>query len=650
MVVGFLLLDVVAKLAGQAYDAAAPSPDALLPAVQSLLVAAAAAATMWHRPRSAVVLSVTVAALALTVGPSGMELVLLVVTGVTAAARAGRRQLGLVALAQLVFAVCLGRLLARSYPGEGGAVTVLALAVAGTALTAGLVLRRLLRAHDRRQRRIHELERQRAEIRATERARLADELQTVVSQGLAAIDDELDAAARRSTGLDHLRSTLSRIDLRCRSLLTELRVLLDVLRSHPAPDPEARPAEHQAGPRRWVELLTARHVRIAASAVFGLLAARAAAGSGTLPDAEAVVRALGLLACAVVVWRPRAGAGCAGAALLVSTAFEAQGHGDVLSTSLLCLMAAVRLGTRRIWLVVLAVAAWGAVLAVAGASDPLLHLVLVGYAGFAAVVTGLAAGHFRTAREDSLAQLVSLTAERARLESEERNAVARELHDVVAHSLSVTTMLVMATSLSEDREELTGTLERVARSTQAARQELSTLLHAMRGPTPDTAQQDPLVRPSSTAQALGQRLLEHGHQPDLSIDPAADALDPTTQRTLSRTMQEAATNILRYAPPGSPCQYTLAIDATGVRLSIVSPLAASDGRSDLSLGWGLRGIRERVDLTGGTFTAGPSRGSWCLTVSLPAAEESRRRTPVPVPRAVELGLPPAGWQNAAPVT
>jgi len=198
--------------------------------------------------------------------------------------------------------------------------------------------------------------------------------------------------------------------------------------------------------------------------------------------------------------------------------------------------------------------------------------------------------------------------------------VARELHDVVAHQLSVTTMLVMSTSLSEDPDALAATLDKVRRSTTAARHELGSLVHAMRASGADRGQPAPLTSPLAIGRALGAQLSENGHHPIVDIDPRAEDLDVTTQRTLARIMQEATTNILRYAPERSLCRYTVAVDDDGVWLSVVSPLATGERRSDLSLGWGLRGIRERVELTGGTFAAGPSDdGRWLLAVSLPLA-------------------------------
>lgn len=613
-----LCLDALATPVGAAFGISDIGPSGLVPTLQRVLLVAAAAATMWFRPRPAVVLTSVVVALLLTAGPTGEELWLQAITAVTAAIRASWRGLGLVVLAHIAYALGFGWLVGQRYPGEAPAAVLFALVVTAAALAVGLIARRLVGARDRRRRRVQQLAREQTEIRTTERQRLADELHAVVTQGLAMIESELEQAARHAKDAAGLHAALEQVDRHSRSLLAELRVLLDVLRRAAPAQPDPQPAD--GGPRSWIDLLTARHVRIAATTAFGLLAARAALGAfGSLSDAEVTVRVIGWAACAVAVWRPRVGAGCAVAAVLVSLGPGDTDYWDLLATALICLVAAACFAPRGFWLAMLAVIGYAAVRAVTE-PDPVDHVLLVGLTAFFAVAIGLAARHFVAARVETLHQLDELDGERVRVESEERSAVARELHDLVAHSLSVITMLVMATSLSDDRDTLLATLDRVRQRTNAARSELDTLLHALRGPDSDEHPLAPLVTPTASASALGQRLGEHGHHPVLDIDAAADELDPTTQRTLSRIMQEAATNILRYAPAGSPCHYTLVIEATGVQLTVLSPMA--DRRSsDLSLGWGLRGIRERVELTRGTFRAGPEGRDWRLAVTLPHPEQ-----------------------------
>lgn len=74
--------------------------------------------------------------------------------------------------------------------------------------------------------------------------------------------------------------------------------------------------------------------------------------------------------------------------------------------------------------------------------------------------------------------------------------------------------------------------------------------------------------------------------------------------------------MLRYAPSGSTCDIALDVGAAAA-LRVSSELSPTRRRSDLSTGWGLRGLRERVELSRGTFAAGPSDGYWIVEVTLP---------------------------------
>jgi signal transduction histidine kinase len=139
----------------------------------------------------------------------------------------------------------------------------------------------------------------------------------------------------------------------------------------------------------------------------------------------------------------------------------------------------------------------------------------------------------------------------------------------------------------------------------------------MRGSASDHVQSTPLVLPSTGAERFARHLSASGFHPVIEVDRSADDLDATTMRTLGRIMQEATTNIVRYAPAGSACRYALDVAEDRVRLTVLSSMPVQDRRSMLSLGWGLRGIAERVALSHGSFTAGPRRGDWLVDVTLP---------------------------------
>lgn len=628
----FVLVDLVSTVAALSYGRPDFGPSGPLAAAQMVLVAAAVVATMWHRPRTAVALSAVVVVLEIAVAPSGMEPWLLLVTGVTLAARAGPLTLGLGVLAHLGHAVGFGLGVEGRAPGSGWGATALALAISAAAFGIGALARLLLRVRDRWRSRVQELERGNAEIRAVERRRLADDLQTAVTRGLSAVVEVVDGA-RTSSSPDTLRQGLARVDALSRSLLAELRVLLEVLRSEDGPDQPAAATSPAPLTRRWVDVLTTRHVRLTVAAVLGLSALRSLAGlvgSPDLPTGVVVVEALSLAACAVAALRPAAGVVCAVAALAVSVVVDPTDYWGVLPAALLCLVAGVRAGARGVWLVVLCLGTYGGLLALRTTGDPVVHLIVLAYVGGLAWVVGLVVRHLLLARQDSDRRAVDLLAERVQVETQERSALARELHDVVAHQLSLSTMLVMATSWSEDPETLRGTLEKVRLNTEAARNELDTLLRTMRGPRSDQTRPTPLLRSTTHADALAGQLRDHGYRAELAVDPAADALDATTQRTLGRIMQESVTNILRYAPAGSRCRFDLGVEDGVVRLAITNPRPADGRGSDLSLGWGLRGVRERVELVHGTFQAGPEDGSWVVAVTLPV-----------------LRVPAPGWTSGA---
>ncbi|MFV0460284.1 MAG: sensor histidine kinase, partial [Actinomycetales bacterium] len=146
-----------------------------------------------------------------------------------------------------------------------------------------------------------------------------------------------------------------------------------------------------------------------------------------------------------------------------------------------------------------------------------------------------------------------------------------------------------------------------------------------------------VVPPTITMECLANDLLAHGFTVRHRIDPAADALDPMTTRTITRILQEATTNILRHSTPGTPCSYTLTLDQDAVTLSIDSQMSRTRDRGALSLGYGLRGLEERITLTGGTFHAGPHARHWIITARLPY----QATRPVPTTPPNEHAISPA---------
>ena len=216
-------------------------------------------------------------------------------------------------------------------------------------------------------------------------------------------------------------------------------------------------------------------------------------------------------------------------------------------------------------------------------------------------------------RQDQQAAALMEAIEAAR--TEERNLLARELHDVLAHHFSVVLLQCMAYGDSDDAEEVRFALDRIAGSLKAAEGELFLLTDVMsdgeKGDLPA------LVRPLTVADRL-QGTLKNAHfQAEFKIDPSSDGLPQITRRTLTRAMQESVTNIIRYAEHGGKCLVELKMEEAVVRLRVCNELPENKRESKLSLGYGLAGIQERINLSGGRFTAGPEGNQWVVTVELP---------------------------------
>lgn len=207
-----------------------------------------------------------------------------------------------------------------------------------------------------------------------------------------------------------------------------------------------------------------------------------------------------------------------------------------------------------------------------------------------------------------------------RQELEERNRIARELHDVVAHSMSV--IGVQATTakyrLPDMAPEVESEFESVAGSSRQALTEMRSLLALLR--STEEGRGAPLVPQPTLADipALVEATRQSGARIGLRWTPRDDNGDPTwdtddiavpvaTGLTAYRIVQEALSNAVRHAP-GSEVAVGVGVTDSGIRIDVVNgPPQDSVGRPTAAgAGLGLRGLRERVGTLGGTFDASPT--------------------------------------------
>ena len=228
-----------------------------------------------------------------------------------------------------------------------------------------------------------------------------------------------------------------------------------------------------------------------------------------------------------------------------------------------------------------------------------------------AISLGLVIRYFLDARDASTDRLAELAAERDRIYAEERAALARELHDVVAHQLSVISLQTMAHGDSDDPDELRELLRGNAAAAAAGRRELQLLVGVLGGEAAPTAEDT-----GDAVDHLVATLRDQGFSPAVSLPDTP--LDPRIQRTVDRVLTEGVTNILRYAEPGTACDLSVHQDGEQLRVRVASAMAQGRRRgAHLSSGFGLRGIRERAGLLGGSVEAGQQARQWVLTAELP---------------------------------
>lgn len=252
-----------------------------------------------------------------------------------------------------------------------------------------------------------------------------------------------------------------------------------------------------------------------------------------------------------------------------------------------------------------------------------------GIAGLVWLVVGAAwaAGRVVRGRRSRAARRDRRLAEEAL--AEERLRIARELHDIVSHSLSVIVVkAAVANHVAEARpQETRDAVQAIEQTGREALTEMRRALGVLRGDTTGPGTREPGSAETAPPPglddlpALVQRAERAGVRTEFRPRLAAD-LPTGTALTVYRIVQEALTNVVKHAGDGTRCQVTITVDSHGdVHIEVTDDGAgnASDtDRAGLKGGHGLVGMRERVMMYGGTLTAGPRPGGgFAVSVRLP---------------------------------
>jgi signal transduction histidine kinase len=281
-------------------------------------------------------------------------------------------------------------------------------------------------------------------------------------------------------------------------------------------------------------------------------------------------------------------------------------HGPVFLSLVVAFVTTVLTGHRRAAWVALSIG-WVAFLwlpMAAGHAAPTLGA-LVGLTAWL-LVLATTSEIVRGRREQAVAAARSAEEERRRRASDERLRMAQELHDVLAHDLSLISVQAgVALHLLEDKPESTRpALEAIREASGDALGELRRVLDVLRAdgaapkaPAPSLADLDQLVA----------RTVAAGIEASLSVSGVARPVPGEVERAAYRIVQESLTNATRYAG-GAPVRVAVGFgdDAVTVQVDDDGP-GPAPGRSPGS-GNGIAGMRERAAALGGSLDAGPRAG------------------------------------------
>ncbi|MBB5789976.1 sensor histidine kinase [Jiangella mangrovi] len=197
----------------------------------------------------------------------------------------------------------------------------------------------------------------------------------------------------------------------------------------------------------------------------------------------------------------------------------------------------------------------------------------------------------------------------------ERLRIAREVHDTVAHAIAIINVQAGVTAhvLDKRPERARETLLTIEQTSARALREMRAILGVLRGdddgPGPSLAALDELL---AVARRAGLDVTVSGSVP-------AGALPEATDRAAYRIVQEAVTNVIRHAGPARVA-VTLDLAPGELRVAVADDggdLTAAQQGPPVEPGRGLAGMRERCELLGGAFEAGPDGAGFRVSARLP---------------------------------
>ncbi|PRB14441.1 sensor histidine kinase [Microbacterium sp. MYb62] len=372
------------------------------------------------------------------------------------------------------------------------------------------------------------------------------------------------------------------------------------------------------------------------------LSPASAISNSTMPEATYIALNVASLTmvvagCSTLLWRRRAPMGPFIASVVLGTVGLFTGlSGGVVLLLVACYGLAVYKSSRTAWVFYGIGAAWflsltGLLMLVRSSTltgataqqiglDTALSYVALGLIGTLVGVNVGERKRYLAAVIDRSRQLLIERDQQAQLAAaSERARIAREMHDIVSHSLTVIVALSEGAAATPDREQARKAVTSVADTARSALTEMRSMLGVLRddeSPLPLAPLQP--VPPRDTVEAA-QRA---GYPALLTVVGQSD-VSPAVAHAIGRIVQEGVTNAMRHAPTASTITVRLEYTPQTVTIEIVNDGISGEIGSD---GFGVRGLSERAAHVHGTLRSAPADGGrWILRAVLP----SRGSAPTP---------------------
>jgi signal transduction histidine kinase len=236
----------------------------------------------------------------------------------------------------------------------------------------------------------------------------------------------------------------------------------------------------------------------------------------------------------------------------------------------------------------------------------------------------------RLRQERAGQRLREQAAEAHRVVVEERTRIARELHDVVAHRVSLMTVQAGGAK-AVAAQDPQAALQAMGAVEEAGRQALDELRHLLGVLRPETGDVDDLGPQPGLADL--PRLVEQTRRAGVDVALATDRLPATLPARMDlfayRIVQEALTNVLKHAGPGARAEVRLGTDRSAIVIEVLDDggdgaavVPGPNGTGADARGHGVVGMRERALLLGGSLDAGPrAEGGFRVVARLPVGGE-----------------------------